>query len=461
MARQNRKRNFKRSNSDGLAMINPHAAGIDLGSKTHWVCLPGAGSVEERVFEIQTDTQSLNELADRLREASVTTVAMESTGVYWVPLYEILDARGFEVVLADTRSISAVPGRKTDVLDCQWIQQLHACGLLRGAFRPGDSIVAYRSLARMHSTLTAESADWLRRMQKELDQMNIRVHRAVSDIAGATGMRILHAIVAGERDPARLAELRDPRCRCTRDQIERELTGNWREEHLFNLKICLQTYEYLTGRIAAVEQKILDFLSSISPASGPAPVPPCEAKAKQILKRGEEPLRQALYRMSGVDLSRIDCIGVGTAQTILSEIGPDVGMFPTEKCFISYLRLAPGMAISGGKSIRGRKKKPLPGCSRARQALTMAALSAGRTDTALGAYYRSVAIRRGAGIAVYATARKLAQYIYRLLRFGTDYVDIGVEEYERRSRHRRTKALRERARRMGYRLIPIEEPALS
>jgi len=459
MARHNMKSNRKRVKSEGLQVMNAHAAGIDLGSKSHWVCLPGGGSVDERVREFKTDTPSLNELADWLADAAVTTVAMESTGVYWVPLYEVLDARGFEVVLADTRTISGVPGRKTDVLDCQWIQQLHACGLLKGAFRPSDCIVKFRALARMHRTLTDQAADWLRRIQKELDQMNIRVHRAVSDISGATGMRILHAIVDGERDPAKLAELRDSRCQRSKKEIERELTGNWRDDHLFNLETNLETYEYMQERIAKHERKILELLEGMQTTTEPAPPPASESKAKQINKRGQEPLRQALYSMSGVDLTRIDSIGVGTAQTILSEIGPDVAMFPTEKHFISYLRLAPGMAVSGGKAIRGKKKKPKPGCSRTRQALTMAALSAGKNQTALGAYYRGIAIRRGPGVAVFATARKLAAYIYRLLRFGTEYVDIGVEEYEQRNHQRRMKALKARARHMGYRLVPAEEPA--
>lgn len=459
MSHHNRKSKRKNNEFEGLQIINPKAAGIDLGSESHYVCLPGSGSVDERVREFKTDTPSLKELSAWLEEAGVTTVAMESTGIYWVPLYELLDAAGFKVVLTDTRSISNVPRRKTDVLDCQWIQQLHACGLLRGAFRPADAIVKYRSLVRMHNTLTEKSADWLRRIQKELDQMNIRVHRAVSDITGATGMRMLHAIVDGERDPAKLAELRDPRCQRSREEIERELTGNWRDEHLFNLEQCLEMYEFLLQRIAKLEEKILKLLSENQTTSEPPPPPPSKAKKNMMSKRGEEPLRESLYKMAGVDLTRIDSIGVGTAQTILSEIGPDLTMFPSEKHFISYMRLAPGMSVSGGKAIRGKKTKPQLGSSRARHALTMAALSAGKTNTALGAYYRNVARRRGPGIAVFATARKLAQYIYRLLRFGTEYVDIGVEEYERRNYDRRMKTLKARARQMGYHLVPFEEPA--
>jgi len=444
-----------------MQIINPHAAGIDLGSKSHWVCLPGEGSVKDRVKEFKTDTPALEELADWLSMAGVTTVAMESTGVYWIPLYEILDARGYEVVLSDTRTVSNVPRRKTDVLDCQWIQQLHACGLLTGAFRPGEDIVKFRALVRKHTVFTQKAADWLRRIQKELDQMNIRVHRAVSDISGATGMRIIHAIVEGERNPAKLAEMRDPRCSLSKKEIQRQLTGNWRDEHLFNLELDLKTYEYMLGCLSELEEKIRELLADLQTVSEPPPPPASKSKEKQINKRGEEPLRQSLYMMSGVDLTTIDSIGVGTAQTILSEVGPDLSMFPSEKHFISYLRLAPGMDVSGGKAIRGKKKKPQLGSSRTRKALMMAALSAGKTQTALGAYYRSIAIRRGPGVAVFATARKLAQYIYRLLRFGKEYVDIGVKEYEERNYDRRLKSLQTRAMQMGYILTSIEQPAFT
>ncbi len=342
-----------RKSSSTLEIINSAAAGIDLGSTSHWACISEPDTGEQLVSEFSTDTPSLRELAEWLEKADISTVAMESTGVYWIPLYEMLSSRGFEVILTDTRSLSSVPGRKTDVLDCQWIQQLHACGLLQGAFRPGDSIVKFRALARMQRTLTDQRADWLRRMQKELDVMNIRVHRAVADITGATGMRIIGAIVDGERDPARLAAMRDARCRLSKEQIQRELTGNWREEHLFNLSMAFRMYENMCQAIKDVEQKILDLLSTIPGTDAAAPPPAKETKAKTMRKRGEEQLRQALYSISGVDLTSIDGIGVGTAQTILSEIGPDVTMFPTEDQFASYLRLAPNTPISGGKRVRG------------------------------------------------------------------------------------------------------------
>ena len=230
----------------------------------------------------------------------------------------------------------------------------------------------------------------------------------------------------------------------------------WRKEHLINLELDLKTYEYMLERLSELEEKIRELLAGMQTVSEPPPPPASKSKEKQMRKRGEESLRQSLYMMAGADLTAIDSIGVGTARTILSEIGPDLSMFPTEKHFISYLRLAPGTAVSGGKAIRGKKKKPQLGSSRTREALRMAALSAGKSPTALGAYYRSVAIRRGPGGAVFATARKLAQYIYRLLRFGRNYVDIGIEEYERRNSDRRLKALKARARQMGYALINIE-----
>lgn len=453
------RRKQKTKSVDAMQIINPHAAGIDLGSTSHWVCIPEADTGEQLVNEFHTDTPSLKELADWLEQTSITTVAMESTGVYWIPLFEMLQGRGFEVILTDTRTLSRVPGRKTDILDCQWLQQLHACGLLQGAFRPGDSIVKFRALARMQNTLIDRRADWLRRMQKELDEMNIRVHRAVSDITGATGMKIIGAIVDGERDPARLAEFRDSRCKLSKQQIQRELSGNWRKEHLFNLSMTLRIYQGLCQAIDDVQQEVLNLLSTIALTDAPAPAPTKQTKASTMTKRGEESLRQALYSISGVDLTSIDGIGVGIAQTILSEIGPDVTMFPSEKNFISYVRLAPNTPISGGKRIRGAGKKPIIGSNRVHEAFKMAALSAKNTYTALGAEYRRVAIRRGAGVAVIATARKIAQYVFRLLRFGTEYVDIGLEEYERRSRQRRTAALIRKAHHMGYRLVPVEQAA--
>jgi transposase len=454
--------NMKRNGTQALRVVNANAAGIDLGSLKHAGCCPPDEDGSINVREFASDTLSLGALVDWLSSRGVTSVAMESTGVYWIPLFELLAGRGFDVVLVDTRTLSRVPGRKTDILDCQWIQQLHACGLLTGAFRPGDDIVKFRALARMKRTLVREQADWQRRMQKELDQMNVRVHRAVSDISGVTGLAMLHAIVEGERDPARLAALRDPRCRLDVDAMQRELTGTWREEHLQNLAIGLKTYEFISARIEEVDSLIMPLLDSFRAKAQrqdmPAPEPATASKARMMRARGQEPMRQALYGLCGADLTRIDGVSVETAQTVLSEVGPDLTRFETEKQFVSYLRFAPGTAFSGGKPVRKNRRKLL-GCSRVREALRMAALAVRNSRTALGAYYRSIAFRKGANVAVFATARKIAQHIYRMLRYGADYADAGIDAYEERCRERRIRNLRNNARTLGYTVTPCEAAA--
>lgn len=451
-----RKKN-KRKPTEPIQIVNPFAAGVDLGGTSHWVCLPETVPAEERVREFSTDTVSLKELAECLEAAGVTSVAMESTSVHWIPLYELLETRGFDVILTDTRQISSVPGRKSDVSDCQWIQQLNACGLLRGAFRPADDIVMFRELVRMKATLVEQAAEWLCRIQKELDMMNVRVHRAVSDITGKTGMAMLHAIIDGERAPAKLAELRDPRCRQSKEQIERELTGNWRDDHLMNLETALHMYETLAAQEQKVQQQILDLIDENRATEDEAPPPQKPSKAAAIRKRGEEPARQGLFRLCGVDLTRADGVGVENAQVLLSELGPDLSMFPTEKHFISYVRLAPSMQVSGGKKLRGKKKHSM-GSSRARQAFLNAAVAVRGTPSALGSMYRRLAARRGAGVARFAVARRIAQIVYRMLRFGTDYTDIGQQAYEERYKERRLRSIRSSAREFGYCVVPMESP---
>jgi transposase len=351
-----------------------------------------------------------------------------------------------------------VPGRpKSDRRDCEWLQRLHSCGLLRGAFRPSESVCLLRTLVRDKGTLVAERADWLRRMQKSLDQMNVRVHRAVADLDGATGMAIVRAIVAGERDPHRLAALRDRRCHKSEAEIAEQLTGHWRVDHLFSLQQALKMYEAITERIQEYDREILHQLDQRArlDRDEDAPPPPNPNKAKAIKQRGEDPLRQALYRLCGVDLTTIDALGVETVNVIMSEYGADLSRFPTEKQFVSHVRLAPYQSISGGKPVPKRKK---PGSASARvgAALRMAALSLRRTQTALGAYYRRIAQRAGADVAVFATARKLAQYVYRLLRWGQPYVDVGAAAYEQRYRQARVDRLAQTAKHLGYQLIAVD-----
>ena len=315
-----------------------------------------------------------------------------------------------------------------------------------------------RTLIRDKATLIAERADWVRRMQKTLDQMNVRVHRAVSDVDGATGMAILRAIVAGERDPHQLAALRDPRCRKSEAQIAEQLTGHWREDHLFSLQQAVKLYDALSETIAAYEREILrhlEAMTSIDRRDDQAPPPSGPRKAKTIKSRGEEPLRQALYRMSGVDLTTIDAVGVETVSVVLSEYGPNLTQFPTEKQFVSHVGLAPQTPTSGGKVLK-RKKKPASASARVGAALRMGATSLRHSQTALGAYYRQIARRAGADVAVFATARKLAQYIYRLLRWGHPYVDEGAAAYDKRYQLARATRLAATAKALGYTLISAE-----
>ena len=442
----------------GKLFVNrPSVAGIDLGSLEHYVACPQKIEGEANVKVFGTTTPQLEALSDWLKAEGVESVAMESTGVYWIPLFEILDQRGIEVILADARQIKHVPGRKTDMIDCQWLQLLHSCGLLRGAFRPADGFCRLRSVIRQRETLTGEQADWLRRMQKSLDQMNIRVHRAVSDISGVTGMAIIRAIVGGERDPYTLAGLRNNRCRKSVDQIAEELTGNWREDHLFNLEEALRMYEFILERIQVYDTEIQRILRELSPGDQHEPVPEVtKASKKKMMKaRGQEPLRKALYRVCGCDLTSIDGINVTTTEIVLSELGTDLSCFPTEGHFISFLRLSPKLAISGGKPIRKRPKGTAT--TRVGAALRMSALTLRNSKTALGGYYRRISRRKGAGVAVFATARKLAIHIYRLLRYGVAYVDAGLEAYEQRFQQARLKMAHQIANQFGYKIIKHDE----
>ncbi|HTE85720.1 MAG TPA: IS110 family transposase [Dehalococcoidia bacterium] len=444
---------------EGFSVLRTDVAGIDVGSEEHWVCAPALTGVGREVAVFAATTPGVEQLAAWLKERGVTAVALESTGVYWIAPHEILERRGFDVLLVDTRDLARVPGRKkSDRRDCEWIQRLHSCGLLRGAFRPVEQVCVLRTLVRDKATLVAERGDWVRRMQKSLDQMNVRIHRAVADLDGATGMAILRAIVAGERDPRQLATLRDPRCRKSEAEIADQLSGHWREDHLFSLKQAVKMYDAITETIQAYEREILRQLEDMARAdrrNDQAPPPINPQKAKGIKYRGEDPLRHALYRMSGVDVTAIDAIGVETVSVVLSEYGPDLSQFPTEKQFVSHVGLAPHKPISGGKVVKN-KKKPGSATARVGAALRMAALSLRHSQTALGGYYRQVARRAGADVAVFATARKLAQYIYRLLRWGQPYVDEGAATYERRYQLARVKRLSATAKDLGYTLVSVE-----
>jgi transposase len=437
-----------------LPAIRPMVAGVDIGSTQHWVCAPAGADGAPNVRVFGTTTGQLNELAARLLEQGVESVAMESTYIYWIPLYEVLESRGLDVMLVNARQLHHVPGRKTDFSDCQWLQLLHSCGLLRGSFRPGDAVARLRALQRQMANLVAERTRCVQWMQKTLDQMNVQVHRAVADLTGSTGMAIVRDIVAGERDPSRLAAHRDPRCRKSVDQITRYLTGNWREEHLFNLASALRLYDVVEKEIAFYDDRLLKELEALQPPelqNAPVPCHPNPNKRKSIKYCGDEQTRATLWRFAGVDLTRIDGVNARIARIVLTEVGPDLSAFPSEGDFVSWLRLCPRTPISGGKPLKKRRNGL--GANRIAGALRTAATSLQRSKTALGAAFRRVARHKGAAVAVFATARQLACLIYRMLRYGHDYVDIGEKAYEHKFELRRLAAITEAAKSLGFTLV--------
>ena len=459
LKKQDREKAEKRTPLQGLPVIRHRVAGIDLGSERHWVCAPTVDGKEREIASFGATTPELLRMAEWLKARQVESVAMESTGVYWIAPHEVLEAQGLGVLLVNTRQLAQVPGRdkKSDPSDCEWIQRLHSCGLLQGSFRPAESVCMLRTLVRDKANLVAERGDWLRRMQKSLDQMNVRVHRAVSDIDGVTGMAMLRAIVNGERDAQKLAKLRDPRCSKTEEEIAEQLSGHWREDHLFSLQQALKMYDAVEERIAAYEKEIVRKLGEMEQEEkrGQTPPPLNNAnKARMIQHRGQEAKRGALYRMSGVDITQIDAVGVETVEVVLSEYGAELSRFPTEKQFVSHITLAPRVAQSGGKPLP--KKKRNSASTRVAGVLRMAVLSLRNSQTALGAYYRRIARRIGGDVAVFATARKVATIIYRLLRWGHPYVDEGVAAFEARYQHQRLGRLTATAKELGYQLTPIQ-----
>lgn len=441
-------------------MVQPNVAGIDIGSREMYVCGPVQADGQRTIRAFATTTPQIQLCAQWLKQQKVESVAMESTGVYWIPVLEILESRGLKTLLVDTRPLSRVPGRKTDVEDCQWIQTLHSHGLLQGAYRPSEEIGELRTIVRQKAVLVREQADWVRRMHKCLDQMNVRVHHAVSDTQGVTGMAILRTIVAGERDPAQLAKLRDPSCRHSEKEIAEFLTGHWRSDHLFNLEQSLGMYDAIGERIAAYERQIQQRMERLTPPQrkdAEAPALASREKRKAMKRRHQEGKRQVLFRMVGADLTTIDGVGVETAEVILSEYGVNLSRFASEKEFVSHLKLSPHRPVSGGKVLA--KRRPPHQGTRSAAALRSAATALRNSPTALGAYYRRLARLKDSGIAIFATARKLAKLVYRMLRWGQKYVDIGQEAYEHHYQAVRLRAVTTTAAQLGYRLVPKEAPS--
>ena len=443
----------KRRRRDALEVRNPNAAGIDIGSRQHWVAV-AAHRDPQPVRWFGTTTTELVRLADWLASCGVTTIAMESTAVYWVPLYEVLEERGFEVFLVNASYARNVSGRKSDVKDCQWIQQLHTYGLLRASFRPSAPIAELRSYMRHRDMLVASAARDIQHMQKALMLMNVQVHHAVTDITGVTGMAIVRAIVAGERDPAVLATHRDPRCHATAEQVADALRGNYRPEHLFALEQALRLYDTYLELIAECDSRMDAVLQALaqrcSPPPEPAPPPKRRGRPRGSLPTFE--IRQPLHRLcGGADITQLDGIAPHTALQLLSEVGTDPSRWPTAKHFTSWLNLAPPTKITGGKPLRAQRPARK---NRAGEILRMAAVSVGRTASALGAFYRRIAASRGKGKAVVATARKLAVIIYHLLR-GAPFRPTSLAAYDERYRDHVLRRLRNRAKSLGFDLTPL------
>lgn len=438
----------RKRSSQAFDLVHPHCAGIDIGSREHWVAVNRDHTQPIRSFSTFTD--DLIRLADWLAEIKVTVVAMEATGVYWIPLFELLDSRGFEVYLVNSRATRQISGRKSDVLDCQWIWQLMSHGLLRGAFRPADAICSIRALVRQRAIRVRDQAQALNRMQKALSQMNIQLANVISDISGVTGMRILRAIIAGERNPEKLASMIDRRIRATQETVARSLHGNWRPEHLHALEQEVQCYDFMERQIAACDQAISAALEQL-PKREDAPNPSRKVLRSPHRSAAEQAaLHQALWRVTGVDLTAIPTIGVDTALVIASEIGPDLSRFPTSQHFCSWLGLAPPTRISGGRQLSGGGPKVI---NRAAQALKQAASNARNDKSFIGASHRARLARMDTSCAIKATAHQVARLIYAMLTKGQPYVEQGIEAFEEQSKERQFRALLRKARKLGMELV--------
>lgn len=447
-----RRANRPRVSPSVLDRINPNAAGIDCGSAEHYVAVPPDRSPTP-VQSFTTFTTDLVRLADWLIACGVTSVAMEATGVYWIPIYEILEARGLTVLLVNARHIKHVPGRKSDVSDCEWLRDLHSVGLLRGSFRPTEGIVALRAYVRHRQSLVESAGTYVQRMQKALVQMNLQLPLVVSDITGVTGLKILRDIVAGRHDPQQLATHRDYRCRASHTEIQAALTGHYRPEHLFVLQQNLELFDTCQIQLAACDRAIAAQVQTLT-ATREAPATPLPAPRVHRRIADNDPhfeIRTPLHQLTGgVDLTQIDGIGPYTALKLIAEIGTDMDRWATEKHFTSWLTLAPKNKVSGGRLLSSRTE---PSANRAAGILRMAAMTLGRGQTALGAFYRRLAGRIGKPQAITATARKLAVLVYRALKGELCYRDPGADAYDLQQRTRVLRRLRQTATKLGFDLL--------
>lgn len=452
--RQSSNSERKPKRTQKIEVVHPHAAGVDVHSEFHFVAVPDDRD-EQPVRRFGAFTEDLVKLADWLTACGITSVAMESTGVYWIPLFEFLEKQGFHVVLVDPRKMRSVPGRKSDVQDCQWIQQLHTIGLLAAAFRPDDQTCVLRAYLRQRSLLVEESARHIQHMQKSMEQMNVKLEKVLSDITGVTGMLIIDAILEGERDPEKLAELRDARCHNDEATIAKALHGQWRDEHLFTLRQARDQYRMCVTLVAECDARIEEHLRTYADVPPPDPTPAGprrtkpRPKRKTYLRFDAQPL---LIQKTGADLTQIDGIDSQTALTLISEIGLDMSRWPTEKHFASWLALCPENRQSAGRRKSGKTR---PSANRAAAALRMAAQGLHHSASAMGAFLRRMKASLGPPKAITATARKLALMVYRVLKHGMHYVDPGQNWYEQQYRERLIKTISRKAQQLGYVLTPI------
>jgi len=470
--RKQRKEVIRRLYADdpGLDVVHPHAAGIDVGNKSHFVAVRPDRDAEP-VREFGSWTADLHRMADWLAARGVKQVAMQSTGVYWIAVYDVLQARGFAVCLTNARDTKNLPGRKSDVQESQWLLKLHTYGLLRNSFRPPEEIRSLRTLWRLRSRHVQDAGREIQHMQKALTTMNVQLANVISDVSGVTGQAIIRAILQGERDPHQLAALRHYRIQASAEEIARSLEGHWQEDVLFELRQAVERYDFCQQQIAACDQRLAQNLgvlpsrtiAEVEPAAAaPATHRPAEGKREHKRKRGRgkprknEPqfdLQEELQRICGVNLPTIDGVDVMTTQTWVSELGTDMRPWPTEDHLVSWLNLSPKRQISGGKLIKHERNKAK---NRVAEALRMAASTLRESDSYLGARFRSLRGRLGPGKAIKAMAAHLARLIYRMLTRGQDWVDHGAEVYQKRREERERRALERKAGALGLRLVPSE-----
>jgi transposase len=447
------KRRSRKSNSTlrPRPTVCVDAAGIDLGATEHFVAVPPERDPQP-VRSFTTDTTALQALADWLVKCGVRTVAMEATGVYWVPLFQVLEARGLEVCLVNARHVKNVPGRKTDVQDCQWLQYLHAVGLLNASFRPPAEVCAVRSLVRHRESLVRTGCEHLLRVQKALDQMNVQLHRAVSDITGETGLAILDAIVQGEREPTVLARHRNYRCKKSEAEIAAALRGDWKSEHLFTLRQSLEAWRYHQKLVTECQIEMDTHMKALATQTAAEPPPPAKRSSQP-----DEPLRRMLFGKFGVDLTAVDGVAAQTALVFLSEVGPDVSKFATAEHFASWLGLCPDNRISGGRPL-GVSTRPV--ANRLATALRMAAQSLYRTESVLGDWFRRLRAKLGTPAAITATAHKLARVLYAMVKHRRPFDPTRLGNPALR-RQRKENALRRAAKELGFALQPLQAGAVS